>query len=179
MSSGQIIAQAPFELDGQSQVPVSLTFNGVTIQASVEVQPANPAVFTMSNQPSGPAIASNEDGTLNSATSPAAKRSIVVLYRTGMGQTMPPALDGSMPSDTPPLVKLPVLATISSQNAVVLYAGDAPGFVGLTQLNIGVPTSIMGGRWTRDLTLSTRSRPRTRTSSTKSCNAMSPPMLLT
>ncbi len=50
-----------------------------------------------------------------------------------------------MPSDTPPFVKSTVLATIGSENAVVLYAGDAPGFVGLTQLNIGVPTTILGG----------------------------------
>jgi uncharacterized protein (TIGR03437 family) len=145
VSSGQIIAQAPFELDGQSQAPVSLTFNAVTIQSSIAVQPANPAVFTMSNQPSGSAIASNEDGTLNSATNPAAKGSIVVLYSTGTGQTVPPGSDGIMPSDTPPLVKLPVLATIGSENAMVLYAGDAPGFVGLTQFNIGVPQSIVGG----------------------------------
>jgi uncharacterized protein (TIGR03437 family) len=145
VSSGQIIAQAPFELDGQSQAPVSLTFNGVTIQSFISVQAANPALFTMSNQPTGPAIASNEDGTLNSATNPAAKGSIVVLYGTGTGQTVPPGSDGTMPSDTPPLVKLPVLATIGSENAMVLYAGDAPGFVGLTQLNIGVPTSIVGG----------------------------------
>ncbi|HTC35001.1 MAG TPA: hypothetical protein VK724_16615 [Bryobacteraceae bacterium] len=145
VSSGQIIAQAPFELDGQSQAPVSLTFNGVAIQAFIAVQPANPALFTISNQPTGPAIASNEDGTLNSAANPAAKGSIVVLYGTGTGQTVPPGSDGIMPSDTPPLVKSPVLATIASQNALVLFAGDAPGFVGLTQLNIGVPTSIVEG----------------------------------
>ncbi len=145
VSSGQIIAQAPFELDGQSQAPVSLTFNGVTIQSSIAVQAANPAVFTMSNQPTGPAIASNQDGALNSAANPAAKGSIVVLYGTGMGQTTPAGSDGAMPSDTPPFVKSTVLATIGSENAVVLYAGDAPGFVGLTQLNIGVPTTILGG----------------------------------
>jgi uncharacterized protein (TIGR03437 family) len=144
VSSGQIIAQAPFELDGQSQAPASLTFGGVTIQSFIAVEPANPALFTLSNQPTGPAIASNEDGTLNSADNPAARGSIVVLYGTGMGQTVPPGSDGAMPSDTPPLVKLPVLATIGSQNAVVLYVGDAPGFVGLTQLNIGVPMSIVG-----------------------------------
>jgi uncharacterized protein (TIGR03437 family) len=34
--------------------------------------------------------------------------------------------------------------TIGSQNAQVLYAGDAPGFVGLTQINVVVPSSVMG-----------------------------------
>ena len=38
-----------------------------------------------------------------------------------------------------------MVATIASQNAEILYAGDAPGFVGLTQLNVAVPGSILGG----------------------------------
>ena len=98
VSSGQIIAQAPFELDGQTQADVKLTYNGVTIQSSIAVQPANPAVFTMTNQPSGPAIASNQDGSLNAATNPAHGGSVVVLYATGTGQTVPPGSDGARPS---------------------------------------------------------------------------------
>jgi len=146
VSAGQIIAQAPFELDGQFQAPVELTYNGVAIQSSIGVQAANPAVFTISNQPTGPAIASNQDGTLNSAANPAAKGSIVVLYATGTGQTAPPGSDGTDPPNSAlPAPKLPVVATVGSQNADILYAGDAPGFVGLTQLNIRVPASIVGG----------------------------------
>jgi uncharacterized protein (TIGR03437 family) len=146
VSSGQIIAQAPFELDGQFQVPVELTYKGVAIQSSIAVQAANPAVFTMSNQPTGPAIALNQDGTLNSAANPAPPGSIIVLYATGTGQTAPPGLDGTDPKNSGlPVPKLPVLVTIGSENAHIFYAGDAPGFVGLTQLNIGVPKSIVGG----------------------------------
>lgn len=145
VSAGQIVAQAPFELDGQSQAPVALTYNGVTIQTSIAVQAANPAVFTVGNQPFGPAIAQNQDGTLNSATSPAPKGSIIVLYATGTGQTTPPGTDGTAPSISGlPTLKPPVLATIGSENAHVYYAGDAPGFVGLTQVNLGVPASLMG-----------------------------------
>jgi len=146
VSSGEIIAQAPFELDGQFQAPVTLTFDGVTLQSSIAVQSANPAVFTMSNQPFGPAIALNQDGTLNSASNPASKGSIVVLYATGTGQTAPPGSDGTVPpNSTLPAIKAPVLVTIGSQNADIFYAGDAPGFVGLAQLNIGVPNSTVGG----------------------------------
>jgi uncharacterized protein (TIGR03437 family) len=146
VSSGQITAQAPFELNGQFQAPVELTYNGVTIQSSIAVQAANPAIFTVSNQPTGPAIALNQDGTLNSAANPAPAGSIVVLYATGTGQTAPPGLDGDEPPDAAlPVPKLPVLVTIGSENAEIFYAGDAPGFVGLTQLNIGVPKSIVGG----------------------------------
>ena len=145
VSSGQIIAQAPFQMDGEFQATVALAYNGVAIQSSISVQAANPALFTMSDQPTGPAIAVNQDGTLNSAANPAPKGSIVVLYATGAGQTVPPGSDGTAPGTVLPKPKLPVIATVGSQDARVLYAGDAPGFVGLTQLNIGLPTSILGG----------------------------------
>lgn len=146
VSSGEIIAQAPFELDGLSAAPVALTYNSIAIQASITVQAANPAVFTMNSEPSGPALALNQDGTLNSAANPAPVGSIVVLYATGTGQTLPPGLDGTAPLSTDlPHPELPVLVTIASENAGLLYAGDAPGFVGLTQLNVRVPTSIVGG----------------------------------
>jgi uncharacterized protein (TIGR03437 family) len=145
VSSGQIIAQTPFELDGQFQATVALTYNGIAIQSSIPVQAANPALFTMSNQPTGPTIAANQDGTLNSATNPAPQGSIVVLYATGTGQTVPPGSDGAAPSSTLPKPKLPVLVTVASENATIFYAGDAPGFVGLTQLNIGLPASVPAG----------------------------------
>jgi len=146
VSAGEIVAEAPLELDGQSQATVALTYNGVAIQSNIAVQAANPAVFTSTSEPTGPALALNQDGTLNSSTNPAAKGSVVVLYATGTGQTSPAGVDGLAPSSsTPPLVKLPVLFTIGSTNATVLYAGDAPGFVGLTQLNIEVPTSAPSG----------------------------------
>lgn len=37
------------------------------------------------------------------------------------------------------LVALPVRVTLGSLDAQVLYAGNAPGFVGLTQINVLVP----------------------------------------
>ncbi len=146
VSSGEIVAQAPYELDGHAGASVTVTFNGAMDVTNLDLQPANPALFTMTNQPGGPAIASNQDGTLNSAANPARQGSIVVLYATGTGQTVPPGSDGVMPPDaSPPLVKLGVLVTIGGANADVLYAGDAPGFVGLTQLNVRVPASIARG----------------------------------
>src|SRR5262249_31349611 len=76
---------------------------------------------------------------------PAAKGSVVVLYATGTGQTTPPGADGAPPLIQFPLVKLPVLVTIGSRNATVLWAGDAPDFVGLTQINVQVPANAPGG----------------------------------
>lgn len=145
VSSGEIVAQAPFELDGQGQATVALNYNGVGIQTNVAVQAANPAVFTMTSEPTGQALALNQDGTLNSATNPAAPGSIVGLYATGTGQTSPAGADGVEPPSMLPLVKLPVLFTVASLNASVLYAGDAPGFVGLTQLNIQLPMLAPSG----------------------------------
>jgi uncharacterized protein (TIGR03437 family) len=89
----------------------------------------------------------NQDGTLNSSANPAARGSIVSLYGTGLGNTMPQLLDGylaiSTPYSTP--TNTPSVA-IGSQPASILYAGDAPTLAtGVFQINAAVPTTITPG----------------------------------
>jgi trimeric autotransporter adhesin len=69
----------------------------------------------------------------------------VVFFATGEGQTMPPGVDGK-PSPSPyPTPALPVSVTIGGVPAGVQFAGSAPGFAGLLQINAQVPTSVAPG----------------------------------
>jgi uncharacterized protein (TIGR03437 family) len=86
----------------------------------------------------------NQDGTLNSSLNPAARGSIVVLYATGEGQTSPRGVDGR-PADAPyPAPLAPVALNIGGYPAEILYAGAAPGFAGLMQINARVPAGYAG-----------------------------------
>ncbi len=72
----------------------------------------------------------NEDGTVNSASNPAAAGYIVLLYGTGEGQTNPAGVDGQPDSSpTPTPLAQPVTAIIGGVNARVLYAGGVSGLV--------------------------------------------------
>jgi uncharacterized protein (TIGR03437 family) len=92
------------------------------------------------------ALALNQDGNRNSAATPAAPGSIVVLYATGYGQTSPPGVTGR-PSQAPEAKPaLPVGLTINKLDADILYAAEAPGYVGLLQINARVPGTPSGGK---------------------------------
>ena len=82
----------------------------------------------------------NEDGTINSSLNPAAAGSIVVLYATGLGQTDPPGVDGSVYASALPLLRSPVTVEAGGVAGDILYAGPAPGMVaGVMQINVRLP----------------------------------------
>ncbi len=83
---------------------------------------------------------------LNSAANPAEPGSIVVLYGTGEGRTLPPSVDGRVSTVPLPRPELPVNVSIGGQRAEILYSGAAPGLVaGVFQLNVRVPVAIAAG----------------------------------
>ena len=70
---------------------------------------------------------------------------MVVVYLTGQGPVDHPVADGK-PAVTSPLANATatVSATIGGVAATVQFLGLAPGFVGLAQANIEVPTLATG-----------------------------------
>jgi len=86
---------------------------------------AAPALFAL-NAGSGQAVALNPGNTLNSETNPAPRGSIMVLYATGLGLNNNPGV------------------VIGQTPANILFAGDAPGLPGITQLNIQLPDGVSG-----------------------------------
>jgi uncharacterized protein (TIGR03437 family) len=143
VQSQQINAQVPYELAGQSAAQVQILFQN-TLRASTQVAlvDANPALFTADNG-AGNAVVVNQDGSINSDQNPAARGSIVVLYATGAGETTPPGVTGR-PAQAPfPQPILPVSLSMDSVPANILFAGEAPGFVGLLQINALVPAGFV------------------------------------
>jgi uncharacterized protein (TIGR03437 family) len=125
-SATQINALAPVSLAANSTATVSIVVNGAAIAGSaVPVVAAAPGIFTISGA-TGQAAATNQDGRLNSAANPAARGSVVSLYATGEGPGTSAAT-----------------LTIAGYNAPLLYAGPAPGFDGLMQLNAQIPCGFL------------------------------------
>lgn len=139
VQESQINAQTPYETAGQTTTQIEVLYKGTSRgRTTVSLAAAAPAFFTL-GQGSGQAAALNEDGTLNSEGNPAPKGSLLTLYATGAGQLTPVGVDGK--AATLPLGRpsLPVTVIIGVYAADVLYAGEAPGFAGLLQLNVRLP----------------------------------------
>ncbi|MGO4880484.1 MAG: hypothetical protein ACLP59_06625 [Bryobacteraceae bacterium] len=143
VQSNQINAQVPYEVAGLDSAQMQIVSQGATTATmQVALTDASPALFTL-NYGAGNAVIVNEDGTINSDQNPAAPGSIVVMYATGQGQTSPAGVTGQGAQSPYPQPSLPVLLTIAGITANLPFAGDAPGYVGLMQINAQVPTGFV------------------------------------
>jgi uncharacterized protein (TIGR03437 family) len=138
----QIVAQVPGTvMIGNASVVV--TNAGTTsASATLNVQQAAPSILTYGTNH---AITQNSDYSLNSASNPAAAGGAAVVYLIGSGPVTPPLDDGMAAPDLPlSWESLPVTVTVGGAPAQVLFAGMAPGFVGLVQVNFYVPDLTSG-----------------------------------
>ena len=119
---------------------------GQTTKAfTVPMAQSSPGLFALNQAGTGALVAMNQDGTLNSSTTPAVAGSIVTLFATGTGLTNPAGVTGAVQIDPLlPLVKNTL--TLGGQQATVIYAGTPPGFLsGLTLVQAMVPSGLSAG----------------------------------
>lgn len=129
-ADGQLNVQVPDAVEGAAAVDVQVLSGGVSrARFTVNVVAAAPGLFAKSNG-LGPAIATNEDGAVNSVETPAARGSVVTLYGTGEGRE-----SGGVPVQ-------PVAVRIGDYAADVLFAGAAPKLPGVLQVNARVPAGF-------------------------------------
>lgn len=146
-SPQQINLVAPYALAGRGSTRIEITGpQGSINPVTVPVAPARPSLFTLQGAGAGPAAALNQDTSLNTAENPAERGTVVVLFGTGAGVTMPAGVDGQVAGSvlTRPVGGLEV--TVGERTAEVLYAGSAPGFIaGLLQVNVRIPADVGSG----------------------------------
>lgn len=145
VSPSQVNAIIPYEV-GSGIANIQVNWNGAQSAAwGIPIASSSPAIFTTASDGVGQAAVLNQDNSVNGASNPAARGTVVQIYATGGGQTSPAASTGSVTKVAAQLA-LPVTVTIGGVSAQVLYAGSAPGEVeGVVQLNVVVPASVTPG----------------------------------
>jgi uncharacterized protein (TIGR03437 family) len=108
----------------------------------IQLAAAAPALFQLDQEF---AVATRVDGSVLTSDDPARPGDIVVLYANGLGQTVPPVIYGQLPTAAASLKQLAnfqvVLDGVAVDPTAVSYAGIAPGFAGLYQINVRLPES--------------------------------------
>ena len=123
---------------------------GSSNTAAVAVGTSAPGLFYL---PSGAAIVQNAPSyTLNGASNPAPAGSTIVAYLTGSGPVSPAAKDGT-PTSVLTNATSVVTAKIGSADASVSFTGLTPGFIGLVQMNIVVPSGLTPGVYPLSVTI--------------------------
>jgi uncharacterized protein (TIGR03437 family) len=146
-ASGQIDAQMPWNIPGNSVASVIVTFGTTTSNAAAVVVPATgtPGISVYSNNR---AVVVNADGNVNSSTDAASVGDEVVVYFTGGG---PVTTSGTLVTGSPapdslspvPAASNPTI-TVGGINATVKYIGLTPLGIGLYQANFLVPQIAKG-----------------------------------
>jgi len=147
VSATSITLITPFALEGNA---VNLTVEqqgSASEPVAMPVAPTAPALFTADESGRGLILALNEDGSRNSAETPAAPGSIVTLFLTGGGRTEPAVEDGFVTDDSFPPLAGPV--TVQFGDAIaeeVYFAGGISGqAVGYTQIQLRLPAGAPSG----------------------------------
>jgi trimeric autotransporter adhesin len=140
--SEKLNVQVPYRLSGTKQTTLQVFRDGDLVgETALEVTPVAPGIFTVSNG-TGQAAALNQDGTINCETNPAPRGSTVTFYLTGEGQTSPSGVDGAPAREPFPKPLAGLAVKIGYYSADVEFAGAAPGFAGLLQVNARVPAGF-------------------------------------
>jgi len=154
VSAFRIDALVPFGIasSGPASVQV-LNNNSPSAVVPVNTQLTFPGLFTTDPLGIGQAKAVNQDGRLNAVLTPARAGEVISLYATGLGDVTPASPTGqSGPADPLSLATQPVAASIGGVPAKVTFAGLAPGYVGVYQVNVLVPAGVPAG--TREIIIS-------------------------
>ena len=142
----QINIQVPFETGVGSQQLVVTTAAGASTAMNITVAAAAPSLFVVDPSTGLSAILNNSNFSLVTPTNPVKAGDIVLIYSTGLGQTVPPALTTGVlaPATGSLLNTVAVSVTFGSQNGIVIYSIASPGFAGLYQTAVTVPMGVSG-----------------------------------
>ncbi len=158
VSDQQINAQLPNGVSGRASLVIR-TPGGTSDTRYLNVYPSAPSVFRTGT--AGPltglaTIVRWNNHELVTATNPVHQDDYLEIYLTGMGATVP-EVEAGHPAPSSPLaiVSAPAVVSLGGQPLEVIYAGLAPGLVGVYQVNakvsgpapagLSVPLSISQG----------------------------------
>jgi len=134
----QINAQLPYETPAGAD---TLSING-SAPVSFTVAASAPGIIVYGGNR---AVAINSDYSLNGPDHPIQTGGWITVYLTGQGLVSPTVPTGAVaPGDPLAYPVLPVTATLGGQSATVMFAGLTPGYIGLFQVNLRIPSLASG-----------------------------------
>jgi uncharacterized protein (TIGR03437 family) len=155
VGNGQVNAQVPADLPADRQLQLQVETDGVaSAPEPLQTVSNQPGIFTLDPQfgaQQGAVLVANTDRlamreTPGVPSQPVDRGGYISIFCTGLGPTEPAVASGQPgPSSPPAAVKTLPIVSIGGQQATVTFAGMAPGFVGVYQVNAQVPKEITTG----------------------------------
>ncbi|HWC96827.1 MAG TPA: S8 family serine peptidase [Candidatus Sulfopaludibacter sp.] len=144
VSPGQVNVQIPWEFQGQTSVQMTVWSNYLPSAVyTVPLAAYSPGFFANSGNA---AVVDFNSGSVVTAASPAKRGDTIELYVNGLGQVSNTPASGD-PASTTVLSQVPQnpTVTLGGVNCPVSFAGLAPGYIGLYQVNAQIPANAPTG----------------------------------
>ncbi|GEM_PF-3064818 len=156
VSSGQINFQVPWEVQTLTSATLTVTTaGGTSTPITVPISTGAPGTFTIGGVTGAPnqgavqlantsTFAAPAGSIAGVNSQPATANTFVTIYASGLGVVSPQPADGAASGTGNSLATAQgtVSVTIGGKNAPVNFAGLAPGFVGLYQINAQIPQGL-------------------------------------
>ncbi len=150
-SDGQVNAMIPYGIQVNASQQIAITSGSTySVVQGITMAAAAPGIFSMDGSGKGQGViyVAHPDSTLTlaDAAHPATAGDIIVITCTGLGEVTPALTAGTQAPFNPVATTVnPVTVTVGGVAAQVQFAGLAPGFAGLYQVNAVVPKGVTPG----------------------------------
>lgn len=147
VSPHQINAQLPYEREGQFTLRVSTP--NAPAEIPVRLARAAPAILSLGRgSQRAPAVLRQLTGSLVTGQSPAAPGDTLVIFAVGLG-AVAGGIHAGHPAPSGPLLltRDPVQVWVGERVLTPSFAGLAPGFAGLYQINLRLPDDLTAGAY--------------------------------
>lgn len=146
VSANQISALVPFATTGPTADIVIRVNNQDSNRVVVPVSRTSPGIYTVTQNGIGAGAILKADFTIVTPANAPRRGDTVLIYLTGLGALNPALIDGAAASSTV-LSRIvdSVNVYIGGKKGIVNFAGAAPGFAGLYQINVVIPTDAPTG----------------------------------
>ena len=133
----------PYDLTAGT-VPLLVFRNGLTGPTiNIPLNSVSPGLFVWNGSY---AVAAHLSGQIISSTAPALAGEIIVIYAAGLGKTAPATSSGQLATTASPIINFAQLQILLEGSPTpagsILYAGLAPGYAGLYQINLRLPQAL-------------------------------------
>ena len=141
VSATQINALVPYSTQGPTATIVVQNGTASSNTVTVPVAATAPGVFALDQSGTGAGAVLHANYSVVNAANPALPGETVLVYLTGMGAVTPSVADGAIPGASN-INATPLSVYVADVSVTPSYAGLAPGFPGLYQMNVMIPTAI-------------------------------------
>ena len=156
VSPGQVNFQVPWEFAGQTEFTLTANLGAdASFSRTIQLASFSPGIFTLNQQGTGQGailiantdtLAAPAGSVLGRTSRPASVGEFISIFCNGLGAVTDVPATGEAASASPlSTTNSPVTVNIGSIDVPADFAGLAPDFVGLNQVNVPIPAGVTPG----------------------------------